>query len=118
MSFLSGLINLLLGLFGLGSTSAAISQAERIVVEATEAWLRNIAEIGIQDGARFIADARELSAQIQAKEVGGGEKLKLYLGSIDNLAVMLGGDIAHTVWESVRRTAAELMHQPDVSKGA
>lgn len=118
MSFLSRLMSLLLNLFGVTSSPQLLTAAQAIVIEATEAWLRNLKEVGIQDGARFIADARELSKQINADDVSGTEKLKRYLGSVDNLAMLLGGNVTHTLWESVRRTAAELMHQADAAQGS
>lgn len=117
-AFLSQLVNWLLYLFGARSSAQAINMAEAVVTQAIAAFLKNIAEIGVQDGARFLAAARELSAQINAKEISGPEKLKLYLGSVDELLLELGGDIAHTLATSVKRTAAELFHQPDAgSKG-
>jgi hypothetical protein len=111
---MENLWRLIASFFGKGSTTVAISTAETLLLEAAGSLLSNIATIGIEDGARLIADARALSAQINSKtDVSGTDKMKLYLGAAERLIVELGGDIEHTLVLSVTRTLAELFHQND-----
>lgn len=114
-NLLSRLVSLLLNLFGEQSSAELIGQAEVVVIEATEAWIKNLAAVGVEDGGRFIADARALSAQINQQNASGSAKLSLYIDAAKALLVELGGDITHTLSESVIRTAAELFHQTDAA---
>lgn len=107
------LINLLTQLFGGSSSTNLVAVAETLLIEATTSLLANIAAIGVEDGARLVADAKALSSQIQAENVSGAEKMVLYLEAAKTLIGELGGDIGHTLVESVTRTLAELFHQND-----
>jgi hypothetical protein len=111
---MGNLWRLIESIFGRFSSTVAISQAETLVLEAAGSLLTNIALIGVEDGARLLADARALSSQINAKaDATGAEKMSLYLGAAGQLIVELGGNIEHTLVTSVTRTLAELFHQND-----
>jgi hypothetical protein len=109
-------LDLLKLLFGSSSNAALLTVARDVVAEATTALINNIAAVGVEDGARFIADARALSVQINAKtDATGIQKMELYLSAAKELIVELGGDVGHVLAESVTRTLAELFHQTDAN---
>lgn len=115
MAFWSWLVGIFISVFGSKVAQDVIEEVGDILREAITSWITNVRRIGIEDGAAFLKNLRELNAQINATGGSGSEKFDKFVDAAKVAIQDFGGDLSHELVESILNTGAELFHQPEAA---